>query len=49
MVVHVFHENENLSDLFSAEKNKQSAKSQQRSIGLKEKALPKFQMKTIFD
>lgn len=47
MVVHVFHENENLSDLFFWEKNKQSAKSQQRSIGLKEKALPKFQMKTI--
>lgn len=47
MVVHVFHKNR--SDLFSERKKKQSAKSQQRSIGLKEKVLPKFQMKTIFD
>lgn len=34
---------------FSERKKKQSAKSQQRSIGLKEKGLPQFQRKTNFD
>lgn len=34
---------------FFSERKKNSAKSQQRSIGLKEKALPQFQRKTNFD